>query len=318
MSTQTPIIKRHNHAAYRCLATQKASLLTHLLDEHKDKRVAVVGAPKEYRLSGVTYIEDEDLATAPRVDLIISYTLPATPELYMARLDHTDLLAFILLDESDNSLLYEIERQLGKAIRQEQLEGFGSEQKKKKPMRDNYGEKPRKDKKSFASKRSFDDGKKFEKKSKPWEKRSNEPIKEEGGYKKKYAPRDFDDDSNEESRREYKPRNNARGDSKPWEKRDGERGERKPFEKRDGEFKKSYPPRDREFRDGDKKPWENKPKRESKYIGKDENGKPMFSGKSGERNHRFDGKPKDFSNNEKTFKKEPKRFDIKGKKPKEE
>lgn len=282
MSTQTPIIKRHNHAAYRCLSTQKASLLTHLLDEHKDKRIAVIGAPKEYRLSGVTYIEDEDLATAPRVDLIISYTLPATPELYMARLNHTDLLAFVLLDESDNSLLYEIERQLGKAIRQEQLEGFGSEQKKKEPMRDNYGEKPHKDKKSFASKR------------------------------------DFDDDSSEESRREYKPRDNERGDKKPWEKRDGERGDRKPFEKRDGEFKKSYPPRDREFRDGDKKPWENKPKRDSKYIGKDENGKPMFSGKSGERNHRFDGKPKDFSSNEKTFKKEPKRFDIKGKKPKEE
>ena len=29
----------------------------------------------------------------------------------------------------------------------------------------------------------------------------------------------------------------------------------------------------------------------SRYIGKDENGKPMFSGKTGERNHRYDGKP---------------------------
>lgn len=31
----------------------------------------------------------------------------------------------------------------------------------------------------------------------------------------------------------------------------------------------------------------------SRYIGKDENGKPMFSGKTGERNHRYDGKPKE-------------------------
>lgn len=31
----------------------------------------------------------------------------------------------------------------------------------------------------------------------------------------------------------------------------------------------------------------------SRYIGTDENGKPMFSGKTGERNHRKDGKPHD-------------------------
>ncbi|WP_345969504.1 MULTISPECIES: hypothetical protein [Sulfurimonas] len=31
----------------------------------------------------------------------------------------------------------------------------------------------------------------------------------------------------------------------------------------------------------------------SRYIGTDENGKPMFSGKTGERNHRHDGKPHD-------------------------
>ena len=31
----------------------------------------------------------------------------------------------------------------------------------------------------------------------------------------------------------------------------------------------------------------------SRYIGSDENGKPMFSGKTGERNHRKDGKPHD-------------------------
>lgn len=41
----------------------------------------------------------------------------------------------------------------------------------------------------------------------------------------------------------------------------------------------------------------NKPKKDSKkpnkFLGKDENGKAIFSGKSGERNHRYDGKPKD-------------------------
>ncbi len=40
-----------------------------------------------------------------------------------------------------------------------------------------------------------------------------------------------------------------------------------------------------------KTPWEKK-KKESRYLGKDENGKPIFSGKSGERNHRYDGTPR--------------------------
>jgi len=39
--------------------------------------------------------------------------------------------------------------------------------------------------------------------------------------------------------------------------------------------------------------WEKKKKAPNKFLGKDENGKAIFSGKSGERNHRYDGTPKD-------------------------
>lgn len=39
--------------------------------------------------------------------------------------------------------------------------------------------------------------------------------------------------------------------------------------------------------------WEKKKKAPNKFLGKDENGKAQFSGKSGERNHSFDGTPKD-------------------------
>ncbi|WP_345977695.1 hypothetical protein [Sulfurimonas sp. HSL3-7] len=35
-----------------------------------------------------------------------------------------------------------------------------------------------------------------------------------------------------------------------------------------------------------------KERKESKYLGKDENGKPIFSGKTRERNHRYDGTPR--------------------------
>ncbi len=40
-----------------------------------------------------------------------------------------------------------------------------------------------------------------------------------------------------------------------------------------------------------KKAWD-KQKKESKYLGKDENGKPIFSGKTNDRNHGYDGTPK--------------------------
>lgn len=58
---------------------------------------------------------------------------------------------------------------------------------------------------------------------------------------------------------------------------------RKDFKPREGKFDK---PR------GEKKPWDKKEKEESRYIGKDENGKSIFSAKSGERNHRYDGTPR--------------------------
>ena len=41
--------------------------------------------------------------------------------------------------------------------------------------------------------------------------------------------------------------------------------------------------------------WAKKEREPSRYLGKDENGKPLFSGKTGERNHKYDGTPKDGS-----------------------
>ena len=69
--------------------------------------------------------------------------------------------------------------------------------------------------------------------------------------------------------------------------------------KREFKDKKSYddkkPYSDKPKREGDrdKKPWDKKEKQENKFIGKDENGKAIFSGKSGDRNHRHDGKSKE-------------------------
>ena len=73
---------------------------------------------------------------------------------------------------------------------------------------------------------------------------------------------------------------------KPWEEKksydDKPRGDKKPWDKKPYDDKAK----------GDKKPWEKKERGENKYLGNDASGKAKFSGKSGERNHHFDGTPK--------------------------
>ena len=78
----------------------------------------------------------------------------------------------------------------------------------------------------------------------------------------------------QEQKREHKPRDDKK--------------EYKPNKKYDDKAKKAYSKDSK----GEKKPWEKKEKKENKYLGRDENGKAIFSGKSGDRNHRYDGTPK--------------------------
>jgi len=61
---------------------------------------------------------------------------------------------------------------------------------------------------------------------------------------------------------------------------------------RNNDDKKDFKKRDFKKSDSTDK-WAKKKKEPNKFLGYDEKGKGKFSGKSGERNHRFDGKPKD-------------------------
>lgn len=56
--------------------------------------------------------------------------------------------------------------------------------------------------------------------------------------------------------------------------------------------RQEYNKQNQEERDEKRKKASAKLKKESKYLGKDEDGKPIFSGKTGERNHRYDGTAK--------------------------
>ncbi len=88
-------------------------------------------------------------------------------------------------------------------------------------------------------------------------------VKQAQPIKKESRPRD--------DKKEFKPRNDKRE-----------------FKPCDDKPKKEYSKDSK----AEKKPWAKKDKKENKFLGKDENGKAIFSGKSGERNHRYDGTPK--------------------------
>lgn len=100
-------------------------------------------------------------------------------------------------------------------------------------------------------------------------------------------------------------------------KRDGEKpkydkskkdGEKPKYDKaKKDDTKSSYKPFDKPKTD------DKKGKKPNKFLGKDENGKAKFSGKSGERNHRYDGTPK-----VEAPKKEARKIPIKERKPKED
>jgi len=100
---------------------------------------------------------------------------------------------------------------------------------------------------------------------------------EERGEKKEYKQKSNDFKA---EKKEYKPRNNEeRGEKKYADKpaRDEKRPAKKPYNK-----------------DASKSNSWDKKKKSSQYLGKDENGKALFSGKTGDRNHRHDGTPKDY------------------------
>lgn len=116
-------------------------------------------------------------------------------------------------------------------------------------------------------------------------------------------------DNNSSQRKSFdKPR---RDDKKSYDKPNYDKS-RKDDKKYD---KKSYdkPKYDKPKKDGEKSDrFVKKDKKPNKYLGRDENGKAIFSGKTGDRNHRYDGTPRDKP------KKTGRKIPIKARKPKPE
>lgn len=116
---------------------------------------------------------------------------------------------------------------------------------------------------------------------------------------KEEAKKRYDKVTGEPEVKEYKPKRDYGDEDRKSYDKDGKKKEfKKDFNKSDSAGK-----------------WDKKKKEPNQYLGKDDNGKSKFSGKSGDRNHRFDGTPKDKWD---APKKVGKKISIKTRKPKDE
>jgi len=255
MANAAPILKRHNHRVHPCKTEKKEELLKLLLEKNAQNDILVVTSQKtelSTEFDNVTILSDEELAKATELKV----DLLISYDLPDKAITYMSRLAY-----TKTHALILLDPSEEKSLHPiETLNGRTIMQE----LVEGFSEIP--EVKQAQPKRKEDSNSKpREFKSygdkKPWDDKGKKP------YKK--------DDS--------------RGGKKPWEDKEkkpwGDK-EKKPW---DDKAKKPF---NKDDNRGDRKPWDKKEKTESKYIGVDENGKALFSGKSGERNHHYDGTPK--------------------------
>lgn len=325
--SDNPIALKHNkHRIHPCPNDKKLSLLNLLIAQNSALDIIVAVAEdlesvkEAITASNVKVFNDKELIKLPELkcELLISYNLPSTAIVYMARLAKATESAIILLDIDEQKQLYPIETLLGRVIKQEIVAGFEYEAQEKMKIVKKPFDRPKRDGES-SERKPFDkpkydrpkrngeksDRKPFDKPKYDRPKRDGESSERKPFDKPKYDRPKRDGESSERKpfdkpKYDRPKREGEMSDRKPFDKpkydrpkRDGESSERKPFDK---------PKYDRPKRDGESSERKSfdKPKRDdqkdrkpNKFLGKDESGKAKFSGKSGDRNHRYDGTPKD-------------------------
>jgi len=238
MSENKISIKPANHCIYQCPQEKKVLLLNKLIAEHKDSNILVVCSSdadilkESIENKNIEVVSDKELVKNKELfcDFLISYDMPIKAIVYIARVSRAKNQATMLLNQSEQKGTHLVEALLGRAIKQEAIEGFCYER----------VEKPKQD----ESRRK---------------KLTKEAITE-------IAKKRYTDATKDEKTQEMQVK------------------------------------------------WAKKEKAPNKFLGKDENGKAIFSGKSGDRNHRHDGSSKDAYN---VPKKVGKKINIQERKPKE-
>ena len=145
MPSNTITIKPNNHRIYQCPNEKKIELLNKLLEESSSKDIIVVCSGDAQKIKEVlnnkdiTVLEDREFVQNKELqcEFLISYDMPIKDIVYIARVAKATQKAVMLLAESEQKELHSIESLLGRAIKQESLEGFAYKvaEKPKEPAR---------------------------------------------------------------------------------------------------------------------------------------------------------------------------------------
>jgi hypothetical protein len=189
MSETKISIKRHNHRVHTCQTSQKQDLLKHLTSLHEGKSILIISSANKKTTileeKNLTLCDDAGLKDLEQksFDILISFDLPSNAADYLERVPFAKEMALLLVDEKEETALYQIELLLGKVITREAIKGFGEsvekilkDEKDKKFQQRRVGN----DNRTFSDKKTFS-GKK------EWDKRgaSDSQKKEWGKPKKK-------------------------------------------------------------------------------------------------------------------------------------
>ena len=132
-------IKPNNHRIYQTPKAKKIELLNKLIADSSSEDILVVCSKEVQELQtqltnqSIKVVEDRELVKDKELtcDFLISYDMPIEAIVYVERVGRAKEKAVMLLDEQEQRLLYKIEMLLGRAIKQEKVEGFEYPQKVK-------------------------------------------------------------------------------------------------------------------------------------------------------------------------------------------
>ena len=275
MSTETILIKRHNHRVHPCDRSQKLDLLKHLIALHADKEILIIATQdisaleEKLDADNVTCTDDGAILENPKVkcDMVISLDLAKSPEDYLKRLNQAKTFALLLADDKDQQDLYKIETLMKRTLTKEVIKNFEPAS----YIKDREAAEDLKARQEYNQKNQEE---RDEKRKKAWAKQKKESTymgKDEDGkpifsaktgernHRYDGTPRDDD-----EKRANPKYKSKKVGGSKPWEK--NEQGDKKPWDKGD---KKPW-----EKKEGDKKPWDNNRGEKKSWDKKSDDKKP--------------------------------------------
>ena len=140
-------IKPNNHKIYQVPNAKKVELLNKVIADNSAEDIVVVCSKDPQALQEqltnqeIRVVEDRELVKDKELtcDFLISYDMPIEAIVYVERVGRAKEKAVMLLDEQEQRVLYKIEMLLGRAIKQEKIEGFEYPQKVKnesdKPVR---------------------------------------------------------------------------------------------------------------------------------------------------------------------------------------